>query len=38
VELGIAVVLSLLLGLRDAEAERVQRVLVAPNLVEALGE
>src|SRR6266480_3958746 len=38
VELGIVVVLSLLLGLRDAESERAQGLVVAPDLPEALGE
>jgi hypothetical protein len=38
VELGIAEVLSLLLGLRDAECERAQGLVVAPDLPEALGE
>jgi hypothetical protein len=38
VELGIVVVLALLLGLREAESERAQGVVVAPDLPEALGE
>jgi hypothetical protein len=38
VELRIVVVLSLLVGLRDAERERAQGVVVAPNLPQALGE
>ncbi len=38
VQLGIVVVLSLLLGSCDAEGERAQGVVVAPDLPEALGE
>ena len=39
VELGIVGVLPLLLGVvRDAESERAQGVLVAPDLPEALGK
>ncbi len=37
-ELGIVVVLALLVGLRDAECERGQCILVASDLPEALGQ
>src|SRR6202158_1173091 len=37
VELGIVVVLALALGARDAESERAQGLVVAPDLPEAIG-